>query len=85
MFALLSDKQQQTYEKLINQLRRLCPLWSPKALMVDFEKAAINAFEKAFNTATNQLVVSGCFFHLQKSILRKVHVSHQLTPSFFIY
>lgn len=75
VFALLSDRQQQTYEKLIDELRRLRPTWCPKSVMVDFEKAAINAFQKAFDTPTNQLSISGCFFHLQKSILRKVQVS----------
>ncbi|CAF4182441.1 unnamed protein product, partial [Rotaria magnacalcarata] len=28
VFALLSDKQQQTYQRLINELRRLCPSWN---------------------------------------------------------
>ena len=72
VFTLLSDKQQATYEKVINQLRLLRPSWNPKSVMVDFEKAAINAFQKVFNTPTSQISVSGCFFHLQKSILRKV-------------
>jgi hypothetical protein len=74
VFTLLSDKQQATYEKLINQLRHLRPTWNPKSVMVDFEKAAINAFQKVFNTATSQISVSGCFFHLQESILRKVQL-----------
>jgi hypothetical protein len=49
---------------------------TPKSVMVDFEKAAINAFEGTFNTTTNPTTISGCFFHLQKSIQRKVQVSH---------
>lgn len=76
VFALLSDKQQQTYENLIEELRRLRPTWRPKSVMVDFEKAAINAFHNAFDTPTNRFSISGCFFHLQKSILRKVQVSY---------
>ncbi|CAF3794187.1 unnamed protein product [Rotaria magnacalcarata] len=68
VFALLSDKQQQTYQRLINELRRLCPSWNPKSVMVDFEKGAINAFQGTFTT----LSISGCFFHLQKSIQRKL-------------
>ncbi|CAF4495412.1 unnamed protein product, partial [Rotaria magnacalcarata] len=68
VFALLSDKQQQTYQRLINELRRLCPSWNPKSVMIDFEKGAINAFQGTFTT----LSISGCFFHLQKSIQRKL-------------
>ena len=71
MFALLSDKQQQSYQRLIDELRLLCPSWNPKSIMVDFEKAAINAFQGTFNT----LSTSACFFHLQKSIQRKLQVS----------
>ena len=74
VFTLLADKYQATYENLINQLRLLRPTWNPKSVMVDFEKAAINASEKVFDTPTSQIAVSGCFFHLQKSILRKVQV-----------
>ena len=89
VFALLSDKQQQTYQKLINELRRLCPSWNPKSVMVDFEKAAINAFEATFNSTANQISISGCFFHLQKSILRKIQdlgwKSNYETDSKFAY
>ena len=72
VFALLSNKQQQSYQKLIDELRVLCPSWNPKSIMVDFEKAAINAFERTFTTTTNTISISGCFFHLQKSIQRKI-------------
>ena len=77
VFTLLSDKYQATYEKLINQLRLLRPTWNPKTVMVDFGKAAINAFQKVFDTPTSQIAVSGCYFHLQKSILRKVQVREE--------
>ncbi|CAF1227763.1 unnamed protein product [Rotaria sordida] len=72
VFAVLADKQQQTYQRLINELKNLCPSWNPKLIMVDFEKAAINAFQSSFGTATNSVGMSACFFHLQKSILRKL-------------
>ncbi|CAF3132957.1 unnamed protein product [Rotaria sp. Silwood2] len=71
IFALLPDKQQQSYQRLIKELRHLCPAWFSKSIMVDFEKGAINAFEEEFNTTANSVTISGCFFHLQKSILRK--------------
>ncbi|CAF4258632.1 unnamed protein product [Rotaria sp. Silwood2] len=53
IFALLPDKQQQSYQRLIKELRHLCPAWFSKSIMVDFEKGAINAFEEEFNTTAN--------------------------------
>jgi hypothetical protein len=44
--------------------------------MVDFEKAAINAFQGSFGTTANPVAISACYFHLQKSILRKLQVSN---------
>ncbi|CAF1003542.1 unnamed protein product [Rotaria sordida] len=40
--------------------------------MVDFENAAINAFQSSFGTTNSPVGMSACFFHLQKSILRKL-------------
>ena len=75
VFALLPNKTQQTYRRLIQKIMELCPLFNPKSVMLDFERAAINAFEEKFSNATNSFSISGCFFHLQNSIQRKVQVS----------
>ena len=72
VFALLTNKQQQSYQRLIGELRSLCLLWNPKSVMVDSEKAAINAFERTFTTSSSAISISDCFFHLQKSIQRKL-------------
>jgi hypothetical protein len=53
--------------------------------MLDFEKAAINAFQETFTTTTNTVKISGCFFHLQKSILRKVQVSNNLRKIYLFF
>ena len=42
--------------------------FSPTRILLDFEAAAINAFGAEFPHA----IVSGCFFHLAQSVLRKV-------------
>ncbi|CAF1533651.1 unnamed protein product [Rotaria magnacalcarata] len=76
IFALLRDKQQQSYKRSIKELCHLCPAWFPKSNMVDFEKVAISAFEEEINTITNSVKISGCFFDLQRSILGKVQVSN---------
>ncbi|CAF4553019.1 unnamed protein product, partial [Didymodactylos carnosus] len=72
VFALLPNKNQQTYQRLINKLAELCPLSNPKSIMMDFERAAINAFRGSFTTTTNPSTMSSCFFHLQNNIQRKV-------------
>ncbi|CAF4637691.1 unnamed protein product, partial [Didymodactylos carnosus] len=76
VFALLPNKNQQTYRRLINELTELCPLWNPKSIMMDFERAAINVSGGSFTTTTNASTMSGCFFHLQNNIQRKVQVSN---------
>ncbi|CAF3897681.1 unnamed protein product [Rotaria magnacalcarata] len=43
-----------------------------KLIMMDFELASINAFGVKFVTTTHSSIISGCFFHLQNSIQRKV-------------
>ncbi|CAF2132253.1 unnamed protein product, partial [Rotaria magnacalcarata] len=72
VFALLPNKTQQTYRRLIDKLSEICPLWSPKFIMTNFELASINVFGDKFVTTTNSSIISGCFFHLQNSIQRKV-------------
>ena len=42
-------------------------LQNPTHIMVDFEKASINALEEHFLA-----VVSGCFFHFSQNIFRKI-------------
>ena len=72
VFALLPNKTQHTYQRLINKLLELRPQWKPKSIMMDFEKASINAFGTTFVDATASSTISGCFFHLQNSIQRKL-------------
>ena len=71
VFALLPNKKQQTYHRLIDKLFETCPSWKPKFIMMDFERPAINEFGGKFTTTT----MSGCFFLFQNSIHRKMQVS----------
>jgi len=65
----MTNKTVQTYERVLNELKRLIPLAAPGSILVDFERAAINAFTSAYPTAS----VRGCYFHLCQSVLRKVN------------
>lgn len=67
--CLLVNKTAETYARVLHELRALIPNAAPKTILVDFEKAAINAFQAAYPQAR----VTGCYFHLCQSILRKVN------------
>jgi hypothetical protein len=69
LYCLLPDKTAATYGRVLDQLRILVPLASPRTVLVDFEKAAMNAFRKAYPDAR----VTGCYFHLCQSVIRKVN------------
>ena len=53
---------------MLTELVKLIPAAAPQKILVDFEKASMNAFAQRFP----QAVVTGCYFHLSQSIVRKV-------------
>ena len=69
LFALLPNKNTLCYDTLLELVKKVCPEISPKLILTDFEKAAINAFGKAFPLAT----LGGCRFHLAQAIIRNVN------------
>jgi len=50
-------------------VKELVPNASPTRILVDFESAAMNAFKDAFPGTD----ITGCYFHLCQSIVRKVN------------
>ena len=68
LYCLLTNKTSDTYTRILEELQRLIPLAAPRTILLDFERAAMNAFEAAFPNAT----ITGCYFHLCQSIVRKV-------------
>ena len=59
------------YEKMLDEVLNLFPIGvTPvvETIMTDFEKAAINAFEKKFSDAQ----VAGCYFHLGQCAWRRI-------------
>lgn len=69
VYCLLPNKTRETYDRLLSEIKRLIPSANPIKVLVDFEAATLGAFREAFPNA----VVSGCFFHLSQSIMRKVN------------
>ncbi|CAF3470781.1 unnamed protein product [Rotaria socialis] len=66
LFVLLTGKSGQIYQKMMNEIMALVPGWSPRRVMMDFEKAAMNMVTSTFPTVE----LSGCFFHLSQSVQR---------------
>lgn len=69
VYCLMSNKTADSYTRMLAALHDLVPLAAPKKILVDFEKAAMNAFEAAYPNAA----VTGCYFHLTQSVIRKVN------------
>ena len=49
-------------------IKQLCPHAHPMHLLMDFEKAATNAFSHFWSNT----LLKGCFFHLTQNIFRKI-------------
>ena len=68
IYFLLQKKNQPTYQKMFSILKQLLPNLNPTSILVDFEKAAINAAKSTFQHTE----IKGCYFHLLQSLIRKV-------------
>ena len=63
VYALMTDKSQSSYDTVLKKLLEQEAALNPLSVILDFEKAAINAFEGNFIA-----VISCCFFHLSQNI-----------------
>ena len=54
---------------MLNAVKSLILNANPYKILVDFEKAAMNSFQQVYPLAT----ITGCYFHLCQSVLRKVN------------
>ena len=81
LFALLPDKSAETYYLLIHKVYEQCALYSlsflPKVILLDFEMAAISAFQSFFDDIDVQL----CHFHWAQSVFRQI-TNHALKPAY---
>ena len=67
-YAMLTNKQEVTYERVLRHLQFLTGNASPATISTDLQRAAINACRTVFPLTG----LSGCFFHLSQNIYRKV-------------
>ena len=72
-YVLLPDKREETYSRLLGIIKAACTVqgifFNPEQAMLDFEKAAINAFRQNFPNIRVKL----CAFHFSQSLWRKIH------------
>lgn len=64
----MTDKCEESYDEVFDVLKRLQPALNPTDVTIDFEKAAINAIQKAFPNAE----IHCCRFHFGQSVFRHV-------------
>ena len=69
IYALLPNKIEKTYHDFTQALLPLIPNGNLEKIMMDFEKAAVNAFSTTFPAAQ----VTGCYFHLCRSVLCRIN------------
>ncbi|XP_072378071.1 uncharacterized protein [Diabrotica undecimpunctata] len=68
VFALLTNKTQETYTHVFQQLKVLNPALRPPTIMMDFERAAMNAAQTEFPNVR----IRGCFFHFSQYMWRHI-------------
>ncbi|XP_018494087.1 uncharacterized protein LOC108863896 [Galendromus occidentalis] len=68
-YALLPNKTAETYTRALSLLKNAWPALSPLAVVMDFERAVMNAVRSVFSSDTR---MDGCFFHLVKNIKLKL-------------
>ena len=67
VYALLNNKNEATYQRFIAAIKMLTGDCEPARILIDFEKAALNAFIRIHPSSKT----SGCYFHLCQSFNRK--------------
>lgn len=78
VFALLPNKSEQTYKKLLKALLELNPSLCPKSIMTDFEIAQKNAFQSVFGDIEHH----GCFFHFNQCIWRVIQANPMIRTKY---
>ena len=68
VYGFLPNKTESTYKRFLDILLLLLPNAASDKVLIDFELAAMKAFEKALPNAT----ISGCFFHLSQNFIHKI-------------
>ena len=68
IFCIAKNKTEVTYNQIFSTLKERDPSLQPDMIMIDFERAALNALTQNFPTA----VLQGCYFHFGQAIWRPI-------------
>ncbi|KHJ43674.1 FLYWCH zinc finger domain protein [Trichuris suis] len=68
LFGLLPNKQESTYRHMFSALKQMWPELAPESIVVDFDRATMNALTAAFPRAR----VVGCFANLVRRMKMKL-------------
>ena len=69
IYALLPNKTEHTYKKLLKGLSAITENTEPHRILLDFERATLNAFASHHTGA----LLKGCYFHLSQAFTRKIN------------
>lgn len=82
IYALSMRKTQSTYSKILQNVKThatdLHLNFAPQYIMIDYERAALNAFQ----TELPEAEIKGCYFHWGQAIWRKAVQTHKLKVIF---
>lgn len=73
IYVLMPSKREDIYFKNFSQLKEIESGLNPGSIMMDYEKAVINAARRSFVSVD----IKGCLFHLNQSIWRKIQSEAQ--------
>ena len=69
VYVLMQNKTQQSYIRVLQQIRQLDVTMQPSSVMCDFEKSFQNAVSLVFG---DDVQIVGCLFHLSQCVWRKI-------------
>ena len=77
IFVLMQNRRTQDYDLVLNEIKQLyyeqCQeQLRPKTILVDFERAAINSLEKAFDPTETKVLL--CTVHFMRNLQRKLRL-----------
>jgi len=75
VYILLPDKKEKTHRHMFEILKSLKPNLNPKSIMIDYERAALNAMEMKFCDTE----IKGCFFHMYLTSCTRIGLTDNLS------
>lgn len=78
VYALLPNKNKNTYKRLLTELKKIQTNVEPSTVMMDFETALHISFQEIFENTR----IKGCFFHFCQSVWRHIQTIHEVRQKY---